>query len=62
MMAIEAELQAQVDAQLMEQGVFAPLDLLFNSGRLIYGDYEAWRRREMDLLDDVLVDEAELIA
>jgi len=25
----------------MEQGAFAPLDLLFNSGRLIYGDYEA---------------------
>src|SRR5258708_30121836 len=54
-MAIEAELQAQVDAQLMEQGAFAPLDLLFNSGRLIYGDYEAWRRREMELLDDVLM-------
>ena len=54
-MAIEAELQAQVDAQLMEQGAFAPLDLLFNSGRLIYSDYETWRRREMDLLDDVLM-------
>jgi hypothetical protein len=55
MMAIEAELQAQVDAQLMEQGAFAPLDLLFNSGRLVYSDYEAWRRREMELLDDVLM-------
>jgi hypothetical protein len=54
-MAIDAELQAQVDAQLMEQGAFAPLDLLFNSGRLIYSDYEAWRRREMELLDDVLM-------
>jgi hypothetical protein len=54
-MAIEAQLQAQVDAQLMEQGAFAPLDLLFNSGRLIYSDYEAWRRREMELLDDVLM-------
>ena len=54
-MAIEPELQAQVDAQLMEQGAFAPLDLLFNSGRLIYSDYESWRRREMDLLDDVLM-------
>jgi len=29
-MGIETELQAQVDAQLMEQGAFAPLDLLFN--------------------------------
>jgi hypothetical protein len=62
-MAIEAELQAQVDAQLMEQGAFAPLDLLFNSGRLIYSDYEAWRRREMELLDDVLMgDRAKILA
>src|SRR3979411_3517185 len=62
-MAIEAELQAQVDAQLMEQGAFAPLDLLFNSGRLTYSDYEAWRRREMELLDDVLMgDRAKILA
>jgi len=62
-MAIEAELQAQVDAQLMEQGAFAPLDLLFNSGRLIYSDYEAWRRREVELLDDVLMgDPAKILA
>jgi hypothetical protein len=62
-MAIETELQAQVDAQLMEQGAFSPLDLLFNSGRLIYGDYEAWRRREIDLLDDVLMgDRARILA
>jgi hypothetical protein len=52
---IDAELQAQVDAQLLEQGAFAPLDLLFNSGRLMYADYEAWRRREIDLLDGVLM-------
>jgi len=63
MMTIEPELQAQVDAQLMEQGAFAPLDLLFNSGRLIYSDYEAWRRREMELLDDVLMgDRAKILA
>jgi hypothetical protein len=62
-MAIETELQAQVDAQLMEQGAFAPLDLLFNSGRLFYSDYEAWRRREIDLLDDVLMgDRASILA
>ena len=62
-MAIETELQAQVDAQLMEQGAFAPLDLLFNSGRLFYSDYEAWRRREIDLLDDVLMgDRAKILA
>ena len=62
-MGIETELQAQVDAQLMEQGVFAPLDLLFNSGRLFYSDYEAWRRREIDLLDEVLMgDRANIVA
>jgi hypothetical protein len=63
MKAIEKELQAQVDAQLMEQGAFAPLDLLFNSGRLIYSDYEAWRRREIEVLDDVLMgDRAKILA
>jgi hypothetical protein len=62
-MAIETELQAQVDAQLMEQGAFVPLDLLFNSGRLFYSDYEAWRRREIDLLDGVLMgDRAKILA
>jgi hypothetical protein len=62
-MGIETELQAQVDAQLMEQGAFAPLDLLFNSGRLLYSDYEAWRRREIELLDEVLMgDRARILA
>jgi hypothetical protein len=62
-MGIETELQAQVDAQLMEQGAFAPLDLLFNSGRLFYSDYEAWRRREIDVLDEVLMgDRANIVA
>lgn len=63
MTSIDTELQAQVDAQLLEQGAFAPLDLLFNSGRLMYADYEAWRRREIDLLDDVLMgDRARILA
>jgi hypothetical protein len=55
MMTAESELQAQVDAQLLEQGVFAPLELLLNGGRLAYGDYEAWRRGEIDTLDTVLM-------
>src|SRR5262249_26613763 len=54
-MTIDTEMQAQVDAQLLEQGAFAPLEMLFNTGRLAYGDYEAWRRREIELLDDVLM-------
>jgi hypothetical protein len=51
-----------VDAQLMEQGAFSPLDLLFNSGRLIYSDYEAWRRREIESLDSVLMGDGAKIA
>src|SRR3982074_1179376 len=61
MMTIDSALQAQVDAQLMEQGAFAPLELLFNSGRLLYSDYESWRRREVLLLDDVLMGNREKI-
>lgn len=63
MTAIEVELQAQVDAQLLEQGAFTPLELLFSSGRLMYADYESWRRREIDHLDPVLMgDPANIIA
>jgi hypothetical protein len=54
-------LQAQVDAQLMEQGAFAPLELLIETGRLLYSDYESWRRREIALLDDVLMGNREKV-
>jgi hypothetical protein len=51
----DSSLQAQVDAQLLEQGAFTPLELLFNSGRLLYSDYESWRRGEIELLDGALM-------
>lgn len=51
----DISLQSQVDAQLLEQGAFAPLEMLFNTGRLLYSDYESWRRREIELLDGVLM-------
>ena len=54
-MTTDTSLQAQVDAQLLEQGAFTPLELLFNSGRLLYSDYESWRRREIEFLDGVLM-------
>ena len=47
--------QAEVDAQLLEHGAFSPLELLFSSGRLFQGDYDAWRRREIEFLDSVLM-------
>jgi hypothetical protein len=56
---LDPALQAQVDAQLMEQGAFAPLDYLLDSGRLLYSDYESWRQREIDFLDDVLMGDRE---
>jgi hypothetical protein len=55
MTAVDTSLQTQVDAQMLEQGAFAPLELLFNSGRLLYSDYESWRRREIEFLDGVLM-------
>ncbi len=55
MTAVDTTLQAQVDAQLLEQGAFAPLELLFNSGRLLYSDYESWRHREIEFLDGALM-------
>jgi hypothetical protein len=58
---IDSALQAQVDAQLMEQGAFAPLELLIDFGRLAYGDYESWRTRQVELLDDVLMGSTEKI-
>ena len=56
-----AELQAQIDALLLEQGAFAPLELLFASGRLLPADYDAWRRREIRVLDEVLMGSRESI-
>lgn len=61
MTKIDSALQAQVDAQLMEQGAFTALEFLIDSGRLAYGDYESWRRREIDLLDSVLMGNHEKI-
>ena len=55
MTSVDISLQSQVDAQLLEQGAFAPLELLFNTGRLLYSDYESWRRCEIELLDGVLM-------
>jgi hypothetical protein len=54
-MTIDTALQAQVDSQILEQGAFAPLEFLIDSGRLVHGDYEEWRRRYIDSLDDVLM-------
>ena len=60
-MAIDVELQARVDAQLLEQGAFAVLEFLIDTGRLLPSDYESWRRLEISTLDDVLMGSKEKI-
>src|ERR1700721_3938585 len=60
-MTIDIALQTQIDTQILEQGAFVPLELLMDSGRLILGDYEGWRRREIDSLDEVLMGSPEKI-
>ena len=60
-MSIDIDLQTQIDTQILEQGAYAPLELLIESGRLIHGDYESWRRREIDSLDDVLMGSKEKV-
>jgi len=54
-MKIDGELQGQVDAQLLEQGAFAVMDFLLDSGRLLPDDYERWRRGDLGSLDEVLM-------
>ncbi len=60
-MTIDIELQTQIDTQILEQGAFAPLEFLIDAGRLIHSDYESWRRREINSLDDVLMGNKEKI-
>jgi hypothetical protein len=60
-MTVDIELQTQIDTQILEQGAFAPLEFLIESGRLTHGDYESWRRREINSLDDVLMGSKEKI-
>lgn len=59
--ASAGDLQAQVDALLLEQGALAPLELLFATGRLLYADYEAWHRGEVGTLDEVLMGRREAV-
>jgi hypothetical protein len=54
-MTIDSVTQTQIDTQILEQGAFVPLEFLLDSGRLIHGDYEGWRRGQIDSLDEVLM-------
>jgi hypothetical protein len=60
-MTIDSALQTQIDTQILEQGAFVPLEFLLDAGRLAHADYESWRRREIESLDEVLMGSAEKI-
>ena len=51
---MDTEIQQQVDQLLLEQGNYEPLELLLQEGRLMYGDYEAWRNGEIEFLDEMI--------
>ena len=50
------QVQAAVDRLVMEQGEYAPLELLLATNRLAYEDYRAWREGRVETLDAVLAD------
>jgi len=60
-MSTTGGVRAQVDALLLEQGAFAPLELLLATGRLLYTDYEAWRQGEVARLDELLMGRREVV-
>ncbi len=50
----EKETREAVDRLLMEQGAYAPVELLLAEGRLLYADYETWRSGSGDNLEHAL--------
>lgn len=44
-------MQHDVDNQLMSLGSYSPIEWLLDAGHLQYGDYEAWRMGEFDILE-----------
>lgn len=50
------EVQAAVQQLVMEQGEYAPLELLLATNRLAWEDYRAWREGRLEALDAVLAD------
>ena len=56
MNAHTAQVQASVQHLVMENGQYAPLELLLTANRLGYEDYRAWREGRLETLDAVLVD------
>ena len=47
---------AAIDRLLLEQGVYAPVELLLVLGRLRFADYEAWRCGDIATLEPALSD------
>lgn len=54
---LSRSIPAAIDRLLLEQGVYAPVELLLVLGRLRFADYEAWRCGDMATLELALSDE-----
>lgn len=48
------KIRSVVDQLLLEQGVYAPVELLLAEGRLSFTDYEAWRCGQIATLEELL--------
>ena len=57
---MEPEVQQAVDRLLLEQGAYAPLELLLAEGRVMFADYEAWRGGQGQYLDELLFGDPKL--
>ena len=49
------DIKAQVERQINEQSNFSPIQWLMDGGRLMYSDYERWRKGETPFLDVLLL-------
>lgn len=53
-MSLVSSVQPWVDQLVLEQGRYAPVELLLLQAQLSYADYEAWRRGRAGVLEDHL--------
>ena len=58
---MEKRIREMVDRLLLEQGEYAPLELLLAEGRLFYEDYEQWRQSGVEYLEESLFGDPEQI-
>jgi len=53
--SVQRIVQQNVQEQLTERGEFSPIEMLISIGRLLYADYEDWRRGKVKTLDKLFI-------